>query len=164
MWDLAGFAAWQTTTRVWTPSATRRRRGGRPPKPARRSGAQGEADRWARLSRLANQHETTRREAAFLKRLRAEVGPAVGGAPTLRNWLELARNAINAYDPVTWDMQVMEPVDRPPRTRSLLDPPDDGSMMRRSMMRTTRERRAQIVVRRGGGLTTAVGRIRTATW
>jgi len=88
--------------------------------------AQAEADRWARLSRLANQHENTRRVAAFLKRLRAETGPAAGGDPVLRAWFAWAQDALDAYDPVTWDMaQVMRHVDRPPRTRSLFDPPDD---------------------------------------
>lgn len=88
--------------------------------------AQDQADRWARLSRLAKQHEDTRRVAAFLKRLRAEIGPAVGGDPGLRAWFVWAEDAIDAYDPVTWDMaQVMRQVDRPPRTRSLLEEDED---------------------------------------
>ena len=63
--------------------------------------------------------------AAFLKRLRAEIGPAVGGDPTLRAWFAWAEDAIDAYDPTTWDMaQVMRHVDRPPRMRSLLEEDD----------------------------------------
>lgn len=87
--------------------------------------ARDQADRWARLSRLATQHENIRRVATFLKRLRAETGPAAGGDPVLRAWFAWSEDAIAAYDPTTWDMaQVMRHVDRPPRTRSLLEEDD----------------------------------------
>lgn len=84
--------------------------------------AQAEADRWTRLSRLAAQHEETRRVAAFLEQLRAATGPAAGGDPQLRNWFAWAQDAIDAYDPTTWDIaEVMARVDRPPRAWAIDD-------------------------------------------
>lgn len=84
--------------------------------------AQAEAERWTRLSRLAAQHDETRRVAAFLKRLRAATGPAAGGDPELRTWFEWAQDAIDAYDPTTWDLaEVMARVDRPPRACAIDD-------------------------------------------
>jgi len=65
--------------------------------------------------------------AAFLKRLRAEVGPAVGGDPVLRAWFAWTEHAVDAYDPRpgTWPRSCGTSIERPGRGPSLRRDDDD---------------------------------------